>query len=309
MSFSSAPWLCAVIIFAQMTLDARAGVSASSDYTVVCDTFDGGGSQGASADYKITDSTGLIVDVASGGPLQVILLKAGYVAQLADGVAVEISAASTIVDEGLTLQLAAAQVLDDGSQNLLQPAAVAWGVISGPVSSVSTAGVALAAPVFQDDVAVVSGTHGGLSGTLGLTVRNIDKDNFGSYAGDGIDDAWQMQYFGPDNPAAAPLADPDHDGQNNRFEYVAGVVPTSPVSWFRLMIENVPGFDLRKRLVFHPRLAGRTYTVETSTSLDAGALWEPLADSMTQDDAESRAVTDLNATGVRRFYRVEITMP
>ena len=41
-------------------------------------------------------------------------------------------------------------------------------------------------------------------------------DNFGTYAGDGLGDDWQVQYFGLSNPNAAPLLDPDFDGHNNR---------------------------------------------------------------------------------------------
>lgn len=43
---------------------------------------------------------------------------------------------------------------------------------------------------------------------------------------DGIDDSWQVQYFGqPPNPLAAPNADADGTGQNNLFKFIAGLNP------------------------------------------------------------------------------------
>lgn len=43
-----------------------------------------------------------------------------------------------------------------------------------------------------------------------------------------LDDAWQNQYFGLDNPLAAPTADPD--GETNSFEFTAGLIPSDPQS-------------------------------------------------------------------------------
>ena len=54
-------------------------------------------------------------------------------------------------------------------------------------------------------MALAQGSYAGSTGSLNLTVLNVNQDNFGSYAGDGIGDDWQVQYFGlPSNPAAGP---------------------------------------------------------------------------------------------------------
>lgn len=47
---------------------------------------------------------------------------------------------------------------------------------------------------------------------LNLIVRNIAADDFGKYAGDGIDDDWQVLYFGENNADAAPEIDADGSG-------------------------------------------------------------------------------------------------
>src|SRR5437763_10692291 len=57
-------------------------------------------------------------------------------------------------------------------------------------------------------------------------------------AADVIPEAWLVKYFGPDfadDPRAAVLADPDHDGANNYLEYITGTDPLNPDS-----VDRVP---------------------------------------------------------------------
>lgn len=56
----------------------------------------------------------------------------------------------------------------------------------------------------------------------------INQEILNYYAGDAIDDAWQLNYFGPTNPQGLALADPDGDGRNNVAEFLAGTDPTRP---------------------------------------------------------------------------------
>ena len=55
-----------------------------------------------------------------------------------------------------------------------------------------------------------------------ITVLDWQGDSFGSYAEDGLSDAWQVNYFGINSSAAVAAADPDQDGQDNAFEYLSG---------------------------------------------------------------------------------------
>jgi len=185
---------------------------------------------------------------------------------------------------------------------------VSWNILAGPISSISLSGLATAANVYQNTLATVQGSFLGRTGTLGLTVLNVGFDDYGTYAGDGLPDDWQVQYFGENNPAGGAGADPDGDGQNNKFEYTAGLIPTDPNSVFRLRIEPVFAQPTHKNLLFSPRFADRTYIVQFRLSLIAGN-WQPLPGTTQADVGLERTVTDLNAVEPEKFYRVEITKP
>jgi hypothetical protein len=286
---------------------AQAGPRTSANYNVSTDTADAGGKRTISASYTNDASIGGIAGLSTvATPTDTA--KHGYIGQLFDVTGLTITATTLNVNEGTTDQLAAWQALDDATFLAVPAASVAWSVASGPLGGISAAGVATAGIVFQDTAATAQGIYLGLTGTLGLTVKNVNLDNFGSYAGDGLDDAWQNQYFGLNNPNAAPAFDPDGDGQTNAFEFTAGLVPNNPASRFTLTIQSVPGQPAQKKLVLSPLVAGRVYAVKSRSILATG-MWEPLTMTMESDEGSKRTVTDLNAVGPTKFYRVEITKP
>jgi hypothetical protein len=120
---------------------------------------------------------------------------------------------------------------------------------------------------------------------------------------------WQVQYFGqPPNARAGPLSDPDRDGQNNVFEYTAGLIPTDANSVFRPRIEAVPGQPTQKSIIFNPLVGGRTYAVKFRPDRATGS-WTTLTGTVQSDIGSKRTVTDLYATGGKKFCQVEITKP
>ena len=282
------------------------GPRSSASYAVSAESNDSGGARASSAAYTNDASLGGIAGVSTAAsPAEIA--KAGYVGQLYEVVGFTVAAAATSLGEGTTLQLQGRQVLDDATFLAVPAASVAWSAQSGPLT-ISPAGLAAAGSVYQDTGALAKGTFGGRDGFLSLTVLNTNNDNFGAYAGDGIDDAWQVQYFGQNNPMAGPAMDPDGDGQTNRFEYVAGLVPNDPNSRFIYTIAPVAGQPTQRAITFSPVVAGRTYTVTTRTDLTSGT-WQPLGSSTFTDNGSTRTVTDLSAGTGRRFYRVEISRP
>ena len=264
------------------------------------------GSRAISANYTNAGSASLLAGISAiAAPAEIA--KSGYIGQLYDIAGLIVNSATATVNEGTSLQLGAWQLLDDATFLTTDPGAVTWSIASGPITDVSASGLATAGLVFENTSATVSGAFGAFTGSLNFTVLDSIPDNFGAYAGDGLGDDWQVQYFGQNNPLAAPALDPDGDGQTNAFEFTAGLIPNDPASVFHLRLAPVPGEPLRKKVIFSPRLAGRTYIVESRLTL--ADPWQSLVSSTESDNGTERTVTDLNATGVKKFYHVEITKP
>ena len=280
----------------------QAGPRTSANYTIGTDGIDHGGRRAASAAYTNDASLGGIAGVSTAA------VKHGYIGQLYEVTGLALNAATLSLNEGTTLQLAAWQTLDDATFLAVPAASVVWSVESGLLTGVDAGGLASAGLVYQDTAAIAQGSYLGNIGTLSLMVVNVGADDFGIYAGDGLADDWQVQNFGVNNPAAAPLADPDRDGQNNLFEFTAGLAPNNPASVFHEQLAPVPGQPARRRIVFSPRFPDRNYTVQFRLSLTTGA-WQALTGTTQTDSGTERTVTDLNAGGAVKFYRVEITKP
>ncbi len=299
------PLLLFACVFSLVSSPVHAESRTSANYAVAADSADSGGRRAASANYVQDGSVGLVAGLST---VSAATAKHGFVAQLFDAAALIVGSASSDIEESGTLQLSSRQLLDDGTTLAISAGAVAWSQPSAPLIGISPAGLLTSGPVYQDSPASIQGKYQGFTGSLGLTVLDAITDNFGSYAGDGIGDDWQVQYFGMDNPLAAPGSDPDGDGQPNHFEYVASIVPTDSNSRFLVRIEPAPEHPMQMRVVFSPRIEGRTYTVTTSENLASGS-WNSLTSSSTADSGSERSVTDLSPPGAKRFYRVNIQKP
>lgn len=224
----------------------------------------------------------------------------GYTGQLYDPKSLTVAASSATVPETATRQLSANALLDDDTTLALDGAEIAWSVQSGALAGVDADGLVTASTVYADSPGTAEGDWLGLEGSLTLTVLDTLADNFGSYAGDEIDDDWQVGFFGLDNPAAAPAADPDGDTQTNLLEFLALVDPTDPESIF---FADLTATDA---VTFSPVATGRTYTLLASPDLTP-ANFSPVA-STASDSAGWRTLThSAPPAGARRFYRIEIS--
>jgi hypothetical protein len=296
-------WLASVVLLPIVTI---AGSRTSATYSIPTDVTDGGGRRVTTAAYSNDGSIGGIGGLSSvGSPSETA--KHGYPAQLIDVTNIVLSANPTNINENSTRQIAARFTYDDGTVSPLAAPSVAWSVVNGPLNGVNASGVATATNVYQDTLATVRGASGSRSNTLGLLVINTGIDDFASYASDGIDDAWQVQYFGLNNASAGPGQDPDGDGQTNKFEYVAGTIPTDVTSKFRLSISNVVGQTNQRAIQFSPRFASRTYTPQFRPLVHSGTFLT--LTGIVSDAATVRTVTDTNAGGAAKFYRVRIDYP
>lgn len=290
-----------------LSLTATAASRSSANYSVPADTTDCGGQRVTSAAYTIDGSVGGIGGIGT-VVAPATTAKHSYIGQLYEVQSLALTANPTNVNEGATCQLGAVASLDDGSQLVPAPSSVGWSVVNGPLTSINAAGLATAGGVYENTLATARGNYFSRSATFGLLVLNVNNDNFGTYAGDGLDDAWQVQYFGLNNPQAAPGLDPDLDGQTNGYEYVVGTIPIDALSKFRMRIKNVLAQPTHRNLIFSPRYPTRTYSPEYRLDAASGPFIS-LSSVSTSDAGIERTVTDLQATNEHRFYRIQVSFP
>ena len=281
----------------------NAGPRTSANYTAATDTADSAGRRTTSASYTSDSSLGGGVGISTvAAPAETA--KHGYVGQLTEVAALQLAASPATVNETGTRQLSASQLLDDLTTLAVPPGSISWSILSGPLSSISAAGLATAGAVYQDTSANVQGAYQGRTAALGLTVLNTLPDNFGSYAADGLADAWQVQHFGLANPQAGPALDPDFDGLTNFMEHAFGLTPTSGAS-LQLPPAQKTGSNLVISFATPPGVSGITYGAEWSTTLMPGS-WAPIPDT----GIEPQHVFSVPIAGnARMFMRLKVAGP
>lgn len=165
------------------------GSRSSTDYEGIAETLDSGGGKSASNNAVNVGSLGGIAGVSTSTSSG--LAKHGFVGQLYERVGLNVSAEKGSMDEESTQRLSAAVRLDDGTLLALAANDVSWVVVSSPLN-VDTSGLVTALEVYRRTLVRVEGRLGDLEGFADFFIANSDPDNFGEFAGDGIDDALQI---------------------------------------------------------------------------------------------------------------------
>ncbi len=235
---------------------------------------DAGGRHSTSANYAIDDSMGDITGIST-ATLPPETLKHGYIGQLYSVASLTVTALPSNVSEMGNCQLSATAVLDDSTILVLTGSNVIWSSPGFPVASISAGGLLTPSAVYTDTAAVVRGYYLGASNTVGVVVLNTNPDNFGNYASDGIPDAWQIQYFGLNNPEGVATADADGTGQDNLFKYLAGLNPTNPVSALRIISIQKNGNDV---LVTWNCVPGHSYVLQSTRAAAIASFTTNFAD-------------------------------
>jgi len=281
--------------------------SSSASYKLLQAPPTGGGGQvsnGSNITAQISvgdDFAGAVSNVTAGGVQE----KSNYIGQLYDVTAVAVNATPNTFDETLTRQLSATATLDDLTLLALAAADVQWSVFLGPLTGIDASGLATADTVFADTAATAQGSFQGVNGQLGLTVLNTDPDNFGTYAGDGLGDTWQVNFFGsPPNANAAPAANPDNDPYDNRIEFLTGYDPTDAGDFFQLNVIDVTGSSATLEL--SKIIPGTRYRIERTVDLTRTDPWSEFTNFTTLSEIFDHQLNDPSATGARWFYRVGV---
>ncbi len=238
-------------------------------------------------------------------------MKPNLVGQFYDPADLAVFAIPAIVAERATRQLAARAAMDDDTTLALVADRIAWSEASDALAGISSAGLVTAASVYQDEVATVYGIYQGIADPEGfnLIVLNTGTDDYGTYASDGIDDDWQIDWFGlPPNADAAASADPDADQQDNQFEFLSGFSPLDPLARFELRMVAVDRGAGTADLQLNRAIPNRVYTLKSSPDLitpfvvigNLPAVSAPKTDWI---------IRDSSATAPRNFYIIEISKP
>jgi hypothetical protein len=122
---------------------------------------------------------------------------------------------------------------------------------------------------------------------------------------DGLDDRFQRQYFALwTAPEAGPDADPDLDGFDNRYEYLAHTNPTDAASLPAVQIERVT-LTAQGSVVAWNAVPGATYQVLSRDEFSPAHPWKPIGQVIAGSDYVAQ-FQDATATNRIRFYRVQV---
>lgn len=286
-------------------LPARGGpVATSGSYQITHQAFDAAGGISGSASYRQTGSAGgSAVAATSSGTT---LARPGYIGQIYEALSLSISPQPAVIPESSSATFSATLGLDDGTTTTFSSGT--WRVIAGPLLTISPQGIASSAAVYQDGSASIRLDADSLSAGRTIPITNVNPDDFGLYAGDGVDDAWQVSWFGLDNPLGIGEGDASATGQSNLFKWMAGLDPLDPASRFQVDIGKPANGSTV--ISFGPCLSDRRYIVLKSRDL---VNWTPLPDDTVGGGVggvvETLTVTDTSAATGSFFYRIEVEWP
>lgn len=215
-------------------LHAAGRASADGHVRMLADYVGAGGRplQSASASPVITAQTGIeSFGAARADNVAESTSRDQFTGTLADPTAFAVVASSTTVSEGGTVTLSGSVTYDDDSSAVIPGAWIGWGTPTGPLSPVQLSfpsASTQAGNVLANTAGNVTGTFmaGALSDSETINVLNSGSDNYGAYAGDGIDDAWESGY-GVTMPFD-PAGDSDHDGMGLLLEAFLNLNPNVP---------------------------------------------------------------------------------
>ncbi|MBN1269314.1 MAG: hypothetical protein JXB04_06995 [Kiritimatiellae bacterium] len=285
--------------------DASVIGDASALFVLAPTVLDGGGTRLTNTGLQVIDGSigGLGGVLSSNVPGGDQVAKHGYAGQLYDLAGIQAYATPTTIDESASRQLGARWEYDDLTVDPLDGEAD-WRIVDGPLASISVGGLATASNVYEDTAASAQAQYQGYTDLVGLLVLNINWDNWGLYAADGVDDAWQVRYFGETNPDGLGDEDPDLDDDNNREEWYADTIPTDSNSYFRLTgMEHTNSF-----MVSFVCTNSREYSLQYATNMVDGS-WL-MVDGATNVAGVGSSMTLTDAVdAVQRSYRVGVSLP
>jgi len=276
--------------------------SVSAFAALTASTVDCGGRHASSSNYAIDGSIGGVAGCSSAAS-SAVMARGGYPGQLYDAKTLQLNASPAAVNETSNCQLSAVAIMTDNTFLPIPATGVIWSSFSWPITSISASGMVTTTNVYQNTAATVNASYQSISAALVLMVLNVNNDDFGIYANDGIPDWWQVQYFGLSNPNAGPLHDPDGDGVDNCHEYVADTNPTNAQSYLHIeRLARTAGYA-----TYFQAQTNQSYILYYSTNLGSGKWNQVPAQTRIRTSSGAQALVDTSPAGSQRFYRVATT--
>lgn len=290
--------LLPLILFSLAASSACAAVTAIQ-------TVDLGGQRSSSSHYTADQSLGRVVGISeAAAPLETI--RHGYIGQLTEVSGFNVLTETNAIDEGASQTLSGLATLDDDTVTAVEGSEVSWEVVVFPLLSVSTSGLATATNVYEDTLAAVTGRYQTLESATNFLVINVNDDDFGTYAGDGLPDDWQVGYFGIDSAEAGPTNNVDLDTLSNEGEWTADTDPTDSNSYFQ--VSYIVSVAPDARIAFESSSV-RQYSLEVTTN-QAVTGWAPVTGQTHQPGNDGELMlTDTNPAVGQYFYRVTVAVP
>lgn len=236
----------------------------SASYRVESEAVSAGVSEGSSLTYEGTSGAGLPPPTEQKSPAYEATPDLSGQLSVPLGFAL---AGPAQVAEGETAQYYPAVALDDGTfQSLGFEGASFTLLTSSSHAQLSTGGLLTTTFLPQPETLTIQVDQGPAQATRQITVLDSLKDNFGPYAGDGLDDVWQFHWFGSNDVSGVATADADGDGFDNAYENLTGTSPVDRSSAFRVTLQRAPA-EGGLSLQLPSLLAGRRYRLQTSATL------------------------------------------
>jgi hypothetical protein len=178
-----------------------------------------------------------------------------------------------------------------------------------PLASLTGTAMTIAASDFNGvfaEAPFTLGSRGQFHQVNLMQLGGLDSD------GDGLNDEWEMFWFG--NLLQSLNSDKDGDGVSDGLEYLAGTNPNDPNNRFRLNIQRV-GVNGKEVSFLAQAASGagyqsktRTYTLESTTDLST-PVWEPMPGFVAAVGAGQTVRHSVPDPGpATRFYRVVIQL-
>lgn len=284
--------------FAFLALALSAAAQSSSEHYSITAAAAGGTASGTqfSDAYSQHASAGGVFGLADQGSIS--NLNAGFPAQLAEIIALLPVPPQATIEEGGMLNYSADYLFDDGAA---APAGdeVHWTITAGSPLAFAGPGEVLALNVTGTTQALLAARTDDFTAWMEISVRNTGDDDFGLYARDGISDAWQIFWFGEENPLGRPDADGDGDGQDNAMEFAAGYSPADFNE--RLTFRFLDFHGDRGRLELSRVVPGTLYDIEDTPNF---AEWT-LRSVQSSDTLREPFSFHIESFGPRQFFRAK----